>query len=89
MQFKVDENLPAEVAELLRTTGHDALTIQEQKLVGSGDAAIAQVCRDEARSEVLRTEIKRRLANTGTPLSQPLDRQSFKAEARRRLSQTS
>jgi Arc/MetJ-type ribon-helix-helix transcriptional regulator len=43
----------------------------------------------EQRSEELRTEISRRLADTGTVLSQPLDRQAFKAEARRRLSQTS
>lgn len=43
----------------------------------------------EQRSDELRTETNRRLADTETALSQPLDRQSFKAEARRRLSQTS
>ncbi len=52
MQFKVDENLPADIADILRANGHDALTIQEQKLVGSPDGTIANVCRDEARALV-------------------------------------
>jgi hypothetical protein len=30
MRFKVDENLPAEVAQLLRAAGHDALTVVDQ-----------------------------------------------------------
>jgi len=38
MQFKVDENLPIEVAELLNVAGHDALTVLDQKL---GSAPIA------------------------------------------------
>ncbi len=33
MRFKIDENLPVEVAELLRRLGHDATTILEQLLV--------------------------------------------------------
>jgi hypothetical protein len=30
MRFKIDENLPIEVAELLRTAGHDALTVFDE-----------------------------------------------------------
>jgi uncharacterized protein DUF5615 len=30
MRFKTDENLPAEVAELLNQAGHDALRVDEQ-----------------------------------------------------------
>ena len=37
MQFKVDENLPAEVAELLRANMHDAMTIFDQLMVGELD----------------------------------------------------
>jgi hypothetical protein len=32
MQFKVDENLPAEIAVLLRQAGHSAATVTEQRL---------------------------------------------------------
>jgi predicted nuclease of predicted toxin-antitoxin system len=31
MNFKVDENLPVEVAELLKQAGYDAVTVSEQK----------------------------------------------------------
>lgn len=34
MRFKVDENLPIEVAEMLRQAGHDAATVLEQHLGG-------------------------------------------------------
>lgn len=30
MRFKIDENLPHEVAALLRNVGHDAVTILDQ-----------------------------------------------------------
>ena len=30
MDFKIDENLPIEVADLLRQVGHDAVTIAEK-----------------------------------------------------------
>jgi Domain of unknown function (DUF5615) len=38
MRFKIDENLPIEVAELLRAAGHDALTVLDQNL-GAGPIA--------------------------------------------------
>jgi hypothetical protein len=31
MRFKIDENLPVEVAELLRANMHDAMTIFDQQ----------------------------------------------------------
>lgn len=49
MKFKVDENLPVEVAELLRKDGHDATTILEQRMKGTLDPGVASVCRAEGR----------------------------------------
>jgi predicted nuclease of predicted toxin-antitoxin system len=50
MKFKIDENLPVEVAELLREAGHDAITIHDEKLVGADDDEIAPVFRNEERA---------------------------------------
>ncbi len=50
MKFKVDENLPVEVADLLRQVGHDAVTVFEQHLEGSPDCDIASVCQEEGRA---------------------------------------
>jgi predicted nuclease of predicted toxin-antitoxin system len=52
MKFKVDENLPLEVAALLAEAGHDALTVQDQTLGGRPDPDIAAVCRQEGRAVV-------------------------------------
>ena len=41
MQFKVDENLPAEIASLLRQAGHGAATVVEEQLTGSKDPDLA------------------------------------------------
>jgi predicted nuclease of predicted toxin-antitoxin system len=49
MRFKVDENLPIEVAEMLRQAGHDAATVLEQHLGGSDDAQLAVLCQLESR----------------------------------------
>ena len=35
MKFKIDENLPTEAADLLRSAGHDAVTVGEQRLGGA------------------------------------------------------
>ena len=50
MEFKVDENLPVEVADLLRQVGYDAVTVFEQHLEGSPDSDIASVCQEEGRA---------------------------------------
>jgi hypothetical protein len=49
VKFKTDENLPVEFCELLRTAGHDAESVFEEKLVGEPDEKIIDVCRDEGR----------------------------------------
>lgn len=50
LAFKVDENLPVELAELLRAQGHDAMTVRDQQLGGRVDPEIAQVCKNEGRA---------------------------------------
>jgi predicted nuclease of predicted toxin-antitoxin system len=50
MKFLVDENLPAEVAALLRGDGHDAVTVNELKLGSAGDATLAEVANAEVRA---------------------------------------
>src|ERR1035438_145478 len=52
MKFKVDENLPIEVAVALREAGHDAMSVVDQGLGGRADASVAEVCRREGRSLV-------------------------------------
>jgi predicted nuclease of predicted toxin-antitoxin system len=52
VRFKTDENLPVEIAELLRRHGHDACTIGEEGLGGVADPAVAAVCQVEQRAIV-------------------------------------
>jgi predicted nuclease of predicted toxin-antitoxin system len=52
MRFKLDENLPADAAILLRDSGHDAMTVLEQGLGGAPDAAVMERCRREKRALV-------------------------------------
>lgn len=49
LAFKLDENLPAEAAQMLRDAGHDVATVLEQRLGGAGDPRVADVCRTEGR----------------------------------------
>ena len=49
MRFKVDENLPTEVAEMLRQAGHDAATMLGQGYGGSADEQVAILCQRESR----------------------------------------
>jgi predicted nuclease of predicted toxin-antitoxin system len=46
MRFKIDENLPMDVALKLRERGFDAMTVLE----GVSDNVIAEVCKKEART---------------------------------------
>lgn len=50
MQFKIDENLPVEIAELLVIAGHDAKTVNDQRLEGALDSELANVCCVENRT---------------------------------------
>ncbi len=49
MQFKIDENLPNELADLLINVGHDAKTVHEQQLQGVRDPVLMDVCSNENR----------------------------------------
>ena len=49
MKFKIDENMPLEVAGLLRDAGYDAATVPEQNLAGTSDANLNAVCQQEER----------------------------------------
>ena len=50
MQFKTDENIPLEAVELLRSAGHDAVSVFDQSLSGGADSRIASVCQREDRT---------------------------------------
>ena len=50
MKFKVDENLPIEVAELLQKADHNATTVHEESLSGEIDSRLAVVCQSEQRT---------------------------------------
>ncbi len=51
-RFKVDEDLPAEVASLLLAAGHDARTVLEQSMVGWHDDRLWPAIVAEGRSLV-------------------------------------
>ena len=50
MRFKVDENLPVEVAALLRAAGHEADTVTEEGVGGSQDPDLATLIQREGRA---------------------------------------
>ena len=49
MRAKLDENLPIEVAELLRAADWNCDTVHDEGLVGADDSTIGAVCRTEGR----------------------------------------
>ncbi|MCK8600503.1 DUF5615 family PIN-like protein [Desulfoferrobacter suflitae] len=49
MRFKVDENLPVEVADLFRQGGFETSTVLEERLGGSPDTKILSICQSEKR----------------------------------------
>lgn len=49
MQFKTDENLPTEVAELLTVAGYDTKTVNDQGLQGIKDNILVAKCTEENR----------------------------------------
>lgn len=48
-RFKVDEDLPLDVAVAFRTAGFDAWTVLEQKLQGTADASLWDIVQREGR----------------------------------------
>ena len=49
MKFKIDENLPVEMADLLPSAHHDATTVVDQELRGEDDIRIIEACLQEGR----------------------------------------
>lgn len=49
MRFKVDENLPVEIAKALRDAGWAAFTIDEEQLSSADDEQVQAVCDEEDR----------------------------------------
>ncbi|MBI1893749.1 MAG: DUF5615 family PIN-like protein [Candidatus Rokubacteria bacterium] len=49
LAFKVDENLPEDVAAVLREAGHEAATVTSQGLAGAEDAQLSETLRREGR----------------------------------------
>jgi len=49
MRFKIDENLPVEVGDMLQQAGHIADTVHSEKLTGTDDRNLSIVCRTENR----------------------------------------
>ena len=51
-KFKLDENLPTEAADMLRSAGHDAVTVMDEQMGGQPDADVASLCQAEGRAVV-------------------------------------
>jgi hypothetical protein len=50
MDFKVDQNLPEEVVQILRSDGHDARNVYEEQLDGRPDPEISAAVKRESRA---------------------------------------
>jgi predicted nuclease of predicted toxin-antitoxin system len=53
MKFKLDENLPLEIADAFRDTGHEIDSVQSEGLTGASDQEILK--RAQAENQVLLT----------------------------------
>jgi len=49
MKFKIDENLPVEIADILKSVNYDAVTVIDQGLTSASDNTIINVCLKEER----------------------------------------
>lgn len=49
MKFKIDENLPIDLVEILKEAKYDAMSIIDQNLSGKADIQIASTCQKEKR----------------------------------------
>jgi predicted nuclease of predicted toxin-antitoxin system len=49
MKFKLDENFGTRTQQLLRSAGHDVQTVRDEKLEGSSDHHLYEVCCNEHR----------------------------------------
>lgn len=49
MRVKVDENLPIDVAGVLRDAGYETDTVLDEALGGTSDVRLAAICQEEGR----------------------------------------
>lgn len=49
LKFKIDENLPVDVADRIKQAGFDCVSIYNQQMIGCSDAEIIEVCKVEGR----------------------------------------
>lgn len=49
MKLKLDENLPSELLDELRSAGHEADSVREEGLAGAGDPVILERAKAEGR----------------------------------------
>ena len=49
MKFKLDENLGSRTAWLIAESGHDVETVAQEKLIGSSDERLFEICIAERR----------------------------------------
>ncbi len=50
MKFKIDENLPSEIASQLRSLGYEADTVQDEGLTGAPDSTVLAEALKEKRT---------------------------------------
>jgi predicted nuclease of predicted toxin-antitoxin system len=48
VKLKLDENLSRRAANLMRSAGHDAVTVGNQGLSGAADETLFEVCKRES-----------------------------------------
>ena len=49
LRFKIDENLPVEIADLLTDAGYEAETVWSEHIQGSSDKELLELCQVENR----------------------------------------
>jgi predicted nuclease of predicted toxin-antitoxin system len=52
MRVKIDEYLPKEMVEIFHSAGHDAMTVQAERLNGAPDSQVLAACKRERRTLV-------------------------------------
>lgn len=49
MKIKIDENLPIDVLELIRSAGHDVESVYSENIQGCSDQVLMMKCQEEGR----------------------------------------
>jgi predicted nuclease of predicted toxin-antitoxin system len=50
VKLKLDENIGLQAAQILRAAVHDPMTVRDQKLEGTDDAVLLDICTGEERA---------------------------------------